>query len=495
MIRFTQQFSRKCTPTLACRAFSNSLRDRLVEILPQKRSDIMQLNKEHGDKIVGTCNVNQCIGGMRSVKCMLWETSLLDAQEGIRFRGYTIPELQACLPVYDQGTVGENEPIPEAILWLLMTGEIPTEEEVRGLTEELHQRSILPDHLKDYVEKTIRNFPKTMHPMTQLSTAVLALQTESKFVKAYQAKTPKSEFWDSTLEDCLDLIARLPHIAALIYRNTFHDGIICDPDFSLDYSANFNRMLGYPSQGNVDGTGIGFDECMRMYLSIHSDHEGGNASAHATHLVGSTLSDPYLSLSGGLNALAGPLHGLANQEVLKWTIEFQKKILDSGQEINHQTVTDEAWATLNSGQVIPGFGHAVLRKTDPRYTVQRDFALKHLPDDPLFGVVKTMYEVIPGVLTEHGKTKNPFPNVDAHSGCLLQYYGLLEEDYYTCLFGVSRAFGVLSQLFWDRALGLPLERPKSITSDWIREHFADEDKFSGWSHKDGQFDQTSTKVP
>lgn len=495
MIRLTHQHLSKLVPT-TCRGFGTkvkSLRDRLVEILPEKQEALMKLNREHGDKIVGTCNVSQCIGGMRSVKCMLWETSLLDAQEGIRFRGYSIPELQKLLPTYEGGEIGTHEPIPESILWLLLTGEIPTEEEVRSLTAELHARSELPPH----IEPMIRNFPEGMHPMTQLSSAILGLQTESKFVQAYQSGMNKKLFWDPVLEDCLDLIARLPRIAALIYRSSFHDGKIADYDSDLDYSANFNRMLGFPAHGNGSATsGIGFDECMRMYLSIHTDHEGGNASAHATHLVGSTLSDPYLSLSGGMNALAGPLHGLANQEVLKWTIAFQRKILDAGKEINHDSVRDAAWDTLNSGQVIPGFGHAVLRKTDPRYTVQREFALKYFPDDPLFQVVKTMYEVIPGVLTEHGRTKNPFPNVDAHSGCLLQYYGLLEEDFYTVLFGVSRAMGVLSQLFWDRALLLPLERPKSVTSEWIQQQFADEDKFSGsFSHKDGQFDQTSVNVP
>merc|ERR1712134_127193 len=124
----------------------------------------------------------------------------------------------------------------------------------------------------------------------------------------------------------------------------------------------------------------------------------------------------------------------------------------------------------NAKRVIPGYGHAVLRKTDPRYSAQRVFAQKYLPDDPLFKIVGTVYEVVPDVLLEHGKTKNPWPNVDAHSGVILRHYNLVEEDYYTVLFGVSRAFGVLSQLFWDRALGLPLERPKSVTPEWIVAH-------------------------
>ena len=117
--------------------------------------------------------------------------------------------------------------------------------------------------------------------------------------------------------------------------------------------------------------------------------------------------------------------------------------------------------------MIPGYGHAVLRKTDPRYTCQREFALKHLPDDELFKLVNTVYEVMPGVLTEHGKTKNPYPNVDSHSGVLLTHYGFTNYEYYTVLFGVGRAFGVLAQLFWSRALGLPLERPKSVTTEWL----------------------------
>merc|ERR1711935_1104517 len=245
------------------------------------------------------------------------------------------------------------------------------------------------------------------------------------------------------------------------YRQSFHDGVVAPYDSSLDYSANFSRMLGFEGEG--------IDELMRMYLSIHTDHEGGNASAHTTHLVGSTLSDPYLSYAAGLNALAGPLHGLANQEVLRWIQALSDKFTKEGKEINADTITEFAWDTLNAKQVIPGFGHAVLRKTDPRYTCQREFAFKHLPDDPLFKVVDTIYKVMPDVLTEHGKTKNPYPNVDSHSGVLLWHYGFTQYEYYTVLFGVSRAIGALSQVFWDRALGLPLGRPKSLTTGFIKD--------------------------
>jgi len=436
------------------RSFSCGLKEILAAQLPAKQAALKDLKTKYGDVSLGEVTVDQCIGGGRGVKMMLWETSLLDADEGIRFRGYSIPELQETLPTYPGG----EEPLPEGLLWLLLTGDIPTTEQVNALTADLHSRAKLPAHVEDM----IRAFPKGMHPMTQMSSAVLALQTDSLFQKAYSEGISKKDYWDPCYEDMLNCVARLPEVCALIYRCTYKDGVVAPYDSSLDYSANFARMLGYDNPA--------FDELMRLYITIHSDHEGGNASAHTAHLVGSTLSDPYLALSGGLNALAGPLHGLANQEVLGWIQDLQAKFSAEGKDVNAETITEFAWETLNSGQVIPGYGHAVLRKTDPRYSCQREFALKHLPDDELFQIVSTIYDVMPGVLTEHGKTKNPYPNVDSHSGVLLYHYDFTEKDYYTVLFGVSRAFGCFGQLFWDRALGLPLERPKSVTPEWIEDY-------------------------
>lgn len=159
---------------------------------------------------------------------------------------------------------------------------------------------------------------------------------------------------------------------------------------------------------------------------------------------------------------------------------------DNWQEADEERLEEACWDHLNSGQVIPGYGHgedstvvqwitnvliiydvAVLRKTDPRYTCQRHFALKHLPNNEMFKLVSKLYDVVPRVLAEQGKTANPWPNVDAHSGVLLQHYGLVEEDYYTVLFGVSRALGVLPSLVISRAAGLPIERPKSLSTEGI----------------------------
>ena len=435
-------------------ASTQSITDKVTALVPKYRADFKKLKDDFGTKSLGEYTLGQTIGGMRGIVGLLTETSLLDANEGIRFRGYSIPELQEKLPKAEGG----SEPLPEGIFWLMLTGEIPTQAEVAGLTQEFHARSQLPEH----VRKILNSYPSTMHPMTQLIGAVAALQTESKFAAAYQNGVNKAEYWKYTLDDSLDLLARLPEVAAIIYRNKFKGGKLIPYNKKLDYGANLAAMLGYESKE--------FQDLMRLYLTIHTDHEGGNVSAHATHLVGSALSDPYLSYAAGMAGLAGPLHGLANQEVLRWLQEFQKQFPDSS-NVTQKQIEEACWATLKAGRVIPGYGHAVLRKTDPRYTCQREFALKHLPNDPLFKLVSDLYAVVPKVLTEHGKTANPWPNVDAHSGVLLTHYGLTESDYYTVLFGVSRGMGVLASLTLDRVFGLPIERPKSVNFEWVQKKF------------------------
>lgn len=426
------------------------LKQKLAEKIPVFASEVNDIRKNHGDKVISEVTVSQAYGGMRSIKCMVTETSALDPNEGIRFRGYTIPELQKALPHAAEGA----EPLPEGLFYLLLTGDLPTEENVKEISAEWTKRSKMPGHVTQMLDA----MPKTTHPMTQFAAGILALQTESIFAEKYREGMSKNEYWDCTYEDTMNLMARLPYLAAYIYRRSYKDGVVPAPKPELDWAGNFAHMLGYDDKM--------FRELMRLYLTIHADHEGGNVSAHTTHLVGSALSDVYYSLSAGMDGLAGPLHGLANQEVLRWIMDLQEKL--GGGVPNKDQLVKALWDTLNSGQVIPGYGHAVLRKTDPRYMAQREFALKHLPQDELFQVVSMIYEVAPDILMEHGKAKNPWPNVDAHSGVLLVHYGMHEYDFYTVLFGVSRAMGVLASLIWDRALGLPLERPKSVTTEYIK---------------------------
>jgi citrate synthase len=427
-----------------------SLKEKFSSKLEPMRERVTKMLKEHGETKISEVTVAQAYGGMRGVKCMVTETSALDPMEGIRFRGFNIPELRAKLPK----APGGEEPLPEGIFYLLLTGELPSEEDVKEITEEWRKRSPLPD----YLIEILKTIPKDTHPMTQFAQGILALQRESIFAQRYREGMSKMEYWDPMFEDVMNLLAKLPLIASHIYRKSYKNDEHIPADPNLDWGGNFAHMIGIEDEN--------FKELMRLYLVIHSDHEGGNVSAHTTHLVGSTLSDAYYSLSAGMNGLAGPLHGLANQEVLRWIMEVKE---DLGGVPDKEQLVKYLWDTLNAGKVIPGYGHAVLRQTDPRYMAQREFALKHLPDDEIFKVVSAIYEVAPDILMEHGKAKNPWPNVDAHSGCLLLHYGVTEYDFYTVFFGASRAIGVLSSLIWDRALGLAIERPKSITTDWIEE--------------------------
>jgi citrate synthase len=352
-----------------------------------------------------------------------------------------------------------SEPLPEGIFYLMLMGEIPSEEDVHDLTNNWARRSIVPKHVFNVID----SFPLSAHPMTQFSSAVMALQTESEFAAAYRKGINKKDYWQYTYEDTMNLIARLPRIAAYIYRRCYKFGEHIEPNPKLDWAGNFAHMLGY-------GDNEGFKELMRLYMTIHSDHEGGNVSAHTTHLVGSALSDPYLSFAAAMNGLAGPLHGLANQEVIRWVLDLQEEL--GGGKPSKQQIEDYIHKTINEGKVVPGYGHAVLRKTDPRFTAQQEFARKHMPHDELVNIVWDIYDITPGILGNIKKIKNPWPNVDAHSGALLVHYGMKEYDFYTVLFGVSRALGVLASLIWDRTLGLPLERPKSVTTDWLKKQIA-----------------------
>jgi citrate synthase len=424
-------------------------------------AEIKDILKEHGSRKIGEVMLSQIYTGMRGMTGLVTETSLLDPQHGIRFRGYSIPELQEKLPHSAAG----GEPLPEGLFYLMLLGELPTEKDVQELSANWQRRS----HVPNYVFDAIEAMPVASHPMTQFVIAIMALQTESVFAKKYAEGMNKKDYWEYTFDDCMNLIARLPRVAAYIYRRKYKNGDHIQPNGLLDWSSNFAHMLGYKDET--------FPELMRLYMTIHADHEGGNVSAHTTHLVGSALSDPYLSFAAGMNGLAGPLHGLANQEVIKWILELRE-------ELNTELPTKEqiiayVKKTLGEGKVVPGYGHAVLRKTDPRFTAQMEFGKKHLPNDALVKTVWNIYEAVPPVLQSMGKIKNPWPNVDAHSGALLVHFGLKEYEFYTVLFGVSRSLGVLASLCWDRALGYSLERPKSVTTENVKGWLAGKEEIWG----------------
>jgi citrate synthase len=428
----------------------SALKEKLGKKIEEWRPRTTKLLKDHGDVKVGEVTIAQVIGGARGVKCLTTDISYLDPFEGIRFRGLTIPEVMEKLPKVP----GSEMPYVEGFFYFLLTGDLPTENDAKEVAAEFKKREVVPD----YVYNMLKQLPPDSHPMAMFSAAIIAMQRESLFAKEYNAGLDKMEYWMPTFEDGMNLLAKLPRIASFIYRLKYKKGDIIKADPNLDMGGNFAHMMGIKKP---------YDEVSRMYFILHSDHESGNVSAHTGHLVASALSDVYYSISGMINGLAGPLHGLANEQVLRWIQDVYEKM--GGKIPTEEEMKKFVWDTLSGGQVIPGFGHAVLRKTDPRYMAQREFCLKHLPDDPLFKYVDLIFKVTPPILLEQGKAKNPWPNVDAQSGVIQWYYGLTEYEFYTVLFGIGRALGVVSNIIWDRALGYPIERPKSITTAMMEE--------------------------
>jgi citrate synthase len=430
----------------------DQIKQKLLDVGRPRAELLKKLVREHGDTVIQEVTLDQVISGMKGMVALITDTSKLDPEEGIRFRGFSIPELREKLPkVHEDG-----EPLPEGLFYLMLTGELPNREIVDSLSAQWAKRAQgIPQHVFNVLDA----LPTSAHPMIQFNTAILAMSTESHFRKAYIAGMDKKDYWDPMYEGVMDLISRLPIITAYIYRRVYHNNVQIPMDTSLDWAGNLAHMMGYESDE--------VKRLMRLYMVLHADHEGGNVSAHATHLVGTALSNPYYSFAAGMNGLAGPLHGMANQEVMSWLERLIKEI--GTDNPTKEQIREYALTTLEQGRVIPGYGHAVLRKTDPRFTEQLNFANKYIPDATLIQLVRRIYEVVPDVLEATGKVKNPYPNVDAISGSLLSSYGIKEYGIYTVLFGVSRSLGVLSSLIWDRIYGQPLERPSSHPLEWFME--------------------------
>ena len=424
---------------------------RFFQKASQCSKEFQRIKKEHSEKVIAKVTLGQVFSGMKGIPLLVTDTSKLDPNEGIRFKGYSIPELREKLPKISP----EGEPLPEGLFYLMLIGDIPTHDDVTNLSKDFATRAHVPQHVFDVIDA----LPKNSRPMTQFSAAIIAMATESIFQKAYRAGVNKKYFWDSTYEDVMNLISRLPHIAAYIYRRMFHNDKHIEPNPRLDWAGNLAHMMGFDSED--------IRRLFRLYMVIHADHEGGNVSAHTAHLVGSALSNPYYAYAAAMTGLAGPLHGFANQDVIHWMFQM----ID---DLDTDAPSDEKVAayikkTLEEGRVIPGYGHAVLRKTDPRFTAQQEFAEKYIKDDPLVNLVNQLYRVVPPILSNIGKIQNPWPNVDAFSGSLLYHYGIKEYTFYTVLFGVSRALGVLASLINDRVYGMPIERPTSHPLQWFRE--------------------------
>lgn len=427
------------------------IKNKFYQVASKQVAEYMNLKKRHSDVVIGKVTIGDVMSGMKGIPSLITDTSKLDAQEGIRYRGMSIPELQQKLPCL----CGEQEPLPEGLFYLLLIGEVPKMDDVKNISKDWAIRSNVPQHVFDVIEA----LPKSAKPMAQFSTAILSMATESFFQNAHRVGVHKKYYWDTIYEDVMNLIARLPRVAAYIYRRIYHNDNHIDPDPRLDWAGNLAHMMGHSSNE--------VKRMLRLYMLIHADHEGGNITAHTAHLVGSGLSNPYYAYAAAMLGLAGPLHGYANQDTINWIFDMIDEL--GTDEPEEKDIVKFCRKTLREGRVIPGYGHAVLQKTDPRFAVQKDFADKFIKNDKLIDIVNTLYKVVPGILQATGKVRNPWPNVDAYSGALLSHYGIKEHTFYTVLFGVSRSLGVLAAMIHDRVYGFPIERPTSYPLQWYKD--------------------------
>lgn len=444
-----------------------SLEQVLEAKIAHKREVVTRLKADHGDEIIGRCTVKQAYGGMRGVLCSTYETSDVDPFNGVRIRDIPIVDVHKILPVLPNC----DHPSVEALLWLLLTGDVPTPSQVDSLRDDLIERR----HVPEAAFRALDALPHDLHPMVQLSIGILTLQSQGTMSTAYERGVPKDALWRECLNDVLTLIAQQPVIAAYIYRRTYRKQSSLPPtpddllqDFgNVDIAARLSRMMGFSDPVTED--------LFRLHLTTHMDHGGGSASCFGVRITGSTLADAFQAWSSGVNGLAGPLHGRANEEVLDWLHQLQsflraqapEDVLWEDQNKAHELITDFCWSTLNARRVIPGYGHTTLLATDPRFWMQQQFAQKHMPKDPFCKLVSAVYQVAPNVLKQHGKARNPWPNVDAHSGVLLRNRGLTEVSFHAVMFALSRVLGPCSNLVWDRALNLSIVRPMTVTTNWI----------------------------
>jgi citrate synthase len=423
-----------------------TLQESLAEKIPVWREHIMELVAANSEKMISSVSLKQLCGGLRGVQALICNTSYVHPEKGLFIRGTPIADLA--------------DRLPEEIFYLLCTGELPDEKALTSLQEDLKARSEVPT----YVWDTIKSLPEETHPMVMLSIAILSMQRQSVFARKYNEGMRKGDHWETTLEDCLQIIAKIPTIVAGIYRMrvVYKKRILSDP--YRDWAGDFAKML------DIEDPDDELPILIRLYMVLHCDHEGGNVSANVSRIVNSALSDPYYSITAGLNGLAGPLHGLANQECLKYVQAIEENFSGVPSE---GELMDYIWATLNSGRVIPGYGHAVLRATDPRFTALLNFGKRVCPYDNVYRIVELLFKVVPKILKEQGKAQNPWPNVDAASGALLFHFGITRFDFYTVMFAASRILGISAQIIMSRGLFAPIFRPKSVTTGWIEQKVAE----------------------
>jgi citrate synthase len=379
------------------------------------------------DEILMTITKETLETGLRGVPVGYCTTSTVDPQKGLHYCGKPIAQLSARRP--------------EEVIYLLYHGKEGTSGEVKAFAHDLEKRATCSDK----VVKAIQKLPREGHPMDLFSCALLILGMFEK-TGDYQ-------------HDCLNLIAKIPHLVALVINTHAGWGETPKPTPELGYMENFAQMLRVP--GGVSSELV---ETFRLFNILHYDHGGGNLSTFVGKAVASGLEDMYGSISSAMCALAGPKHGRANQDCL----EFARSVLsDLGEHATAAQVEQNIRDRLAQNKLIFGFGHAVLRVEDARATVLYDFAAKHFPHHPLVRIASLLRTEGSKVLKENPKVSDPYPNIDAISGTVLASAGFDYPEYFTVLFGLARTVGIAIQIVYERCearggKGTPIVRPKYL---------------------------------
>lgn len=367
--------------------------------------------------------------GMRGYPVGYCVTSSVDPQQGLQYCGVPVAEL------------ADNP--PQEVIYLLYHGRKGTTHEVDVFFQDLAKRAALR---KDVVDGILK-LPRQAHPMKLLSASLLLLDV--------------FEGSGDYQEDALNVIAKLPHLVACLINHHAGWGETKKPDFSLGYMGAFAKIVNVPNKSSH------LSQAFNFFNVLHYDHGGGNLSTFVAKAVASGLETMMGSLSAGMCGLAGPRHGSANQKVL----EFVKKLHEQlGDNPTERSVEEAVRHGLKQGDLLFGFGHAVLRVEDPRAVVMYDFVKQHFSDHPLVKIALLLREVGPKILKENPKIANPYPNVDAASGIMLVAAGFDFPEYFTALFGLSRCVGIAIQIVYERCFarggkGLPIVRPKYFYQD------------------------------
>ncbi len=365
--------------------------------------------------------------GMRGYPVGYCTTSSVDPIKGFFYRGRPISELYKWEP--------------ERVLYLLMNGKEGSSQEITTFSDELKKRG----NCSSAVVKHIESLPRQGHPMKLFNASILVLGM--------------LEGQNNYKEDCLNLIAKLPHLAAIVINYHAGWGETSPSNPELGYMENFAHMIQAPGADKKQLT-----EVFRLFNILHYDHGGGNLSTFVGKAIASGLEGMYGAICGAMCALAGPRHGKANQDCLT----FVHTILDQlGENASAADVEGLIRKRLDNNELVFGFGHAVLRAEDARATIFYDYTEEHFSGDPLVKIAMHLRAVGPKVLKENPKISNPYPNVDAMSGTILSAAGFPYPDYYTVLFGLSRSVGIAIQTVYERleardGKGTPIVRPRYL---------------------------------